>query len=206
MRYYFGNSPEGRAHTLVKESRQYIPVLGAKRVQNYGLLVACLNMLIVGLLIHGENQSSSIWTTLLIVVFATPLHELVHALATLGWGCSDQTVIGLQRSQGLLLPYMYDDGSQPLMRMLLTGLAPLLILTALPALILFVSPRGRKSRDPLPSASGNIANRCLRQPTRFVSPRDRKLLEPLLLAGPHSPLPRMAGNRVVRCPRRPARA
>ncbi len=140
MRFYFGNAPEGQAHTLAKEGWQSIPILGAKRVQNYGLLVACVNMLVVGLLLHGEIRSSSIWTTLLIVVFATPLHELVHVLTTPGWGRSDQTVIGLQRSLGLLLPYMYYDGSQPLIRMLITGLAPLLILTVLPVLILFVTP------------------------------------------------------------------
>ncbi len=140
MRFYFGNPPKGQARALVEEGWQAIPVLGAKRVQNYGLLVACVNMLIVGLLLHGEIRSSSIWTTLLIVVVATPLHELVHALTTPGWGRSDQTVIGLQRGKGLLLPYMYYDGSQPLMRTLITGLAPLLILTILPVSILLFMP------------------------------------------------------------------
>ncbi len=149
MRFYFGNAPEGQAHTLVKEGWQSIPILGAKRVQNFGLLVACLNMLIVGLLLHGEIRSSSIWTTLLIVVFATPLHELVHALTTPGWGQSNQTVIGLQGSKGLFLPYMVYAGSQPLVRMLITGLAPLLILTVLPVSILLFSPLNNPLRADL---------------------------------------------------------
>jgi hypothetical protein len=149
MRFNFGNAPEGQTRTLVKEGWQSIPSLGAKRVQNYGLLVACVNMLIVSLLLHGEIRSSSIWTTLLIVVFATPLHELVHALTTPGWGRSDQTVIGLQRSMGLLLPYMVYDGSQRLLRMLITGLAPLLVLTVLPVSMLLFTPLNGQLRADL---------------------------------------------------------
>ncbi len=140
MRFYFGNVLEGLAPAPAEEGWQPALAFSAKRVQNYGILAGCIDMLIVGLLLHGEIRSSSIWTTLLIVVFATPLHELVHALTTPGWGSSEQTVIGLQRSQGLLLPYMFYDGSQPLMRMLITGLAPLLILTVLPVLILLFTP------------------------------------------------------------------
>ncbi len=149
MRFYFGNAPEGQARALAEEGWQSIPVLGAQRVQNYGLLVACVNMLIVGLQLHGQIRSSSIWTTLLIVVFATPLHELVHALTTPGWGRSDQTVIGLQRSKGLLLPYMYYDGIQPLMHMLFTGLAPLFLLTVLPVMVIVFAPLSSQLRADL---------------------------------------------------------
>ncbi len=139
MRFYFGNAPEGQARPA-EEGWQPIPAFGAKRVQNYGLLAGCAGMLLVALLLHWDIRSSSVWTTVLIVVFATLLHELVHALTTPGWGLSDQTVIGLQRGKGLLLPYMYYDGSQPLARMLATGLAPLLLLTALPVTVILYTP------------------------------------------------------------------
>lgn len=138
MRFHYGNAPESPAPEA--EGWQPMPALGAKRVQNYGLLAACAGVLLVGLLLRGLPRPSTLWMALVLMIVTVPLHELVHALSTPALGFSDQTLIGIQGGKGLLLPYMVYDGIQPVWRMLLTGLAPFLFLTLLPALFLLASP------------------------------------------------------------------
>ena len=140
MRFIFGNAPVVQGQSPVAEGWRQIPALGAKSIQTYGLIVSCIGMLLVGVLLGGSIKPSSTWTAILILIITLPLHELVHALTTPAWGLSDRTVIGLQRSKGLVMPYMTYDGSQPLWHMLLTGLAPLILLTVLPLIIIVFSP------------------------------------------------------------------
>lgn len=140
MRFIFGNAPVEQVPSPVAEGWRQIPALGAKYIQRYGLIVSCIGMLLVGVLLAGSIKPSSTWTAILILVITLPLHELVHAVTTPTWGLSDRTVIGLQRSKGLIMPYMYYDGSQPLWHMLLSGLAPLMLLTVLPVILILFAP------------------------------------------------------------------
>jgi hypothetical protein len=138
MRIHFGSVPETQMQP--QDGWQPLPDLGAKRLQNFGLLASCIGIVLVGLLLRGGFRPNSTWAALLILVFTVPLHEMIHALATPKWGMSDQTVFGLQRSKGLLFPYMYYDGSLPLRHMLFIGIAPLLLLTVLPILLILFAP------------------------------------------------------------------
>jgi hypothetical protein len=52
----------------------------------------------------------------------------------------------LQRGKGLMLPYMYFDGSQPVWHMLLTGLAPVMLLTVLPVIFILFAPLNAATR------------------------------------------------------------
>lgn len=149
MRFIFGSPPCAQVLSAADEGWREIPTLGAKRIQNYGLIAGCSGMLLTGVLLRGGIRSSSVWTTLLILVIALPLHELVHAVTTPAWGLSEHTVIGFQRSKGLILPYMYYDGSQPLWRMLLTGLAPTILLTMLPVIFILFTPLNAATRADL---------------------------------------------------------
>jgi hypothetical protein len=106
-------------------------------------------MLLVGVLLAGSIKPSSTWTAVLILVITLPLHELLHAVTTPTWGLSNRTVIGLQRSKGLIMPYMYYDGSQPLWHMLLSGLTPLMLLTVLPVILILFAPLNSVSRADL---------------------------------------------------------
>lgn len=140
MRFRFENVPEGQTDSLEADGWQEVPVLDPRMVQSYGLIAAFGGMLLVDILLRGIIRPATTWAAVLILVFTVPLHELVHALSTPAWGLSERTVIGVQRGKGLMLPYMYYDGEQPLRRMLLTGLAPVLVLTVLPLVFLFIIP------------------------------------------------------------------
>lgn len=140
MRFKIGDPPVEQRLTPKVKGWQEMSALGAKAVQTYGLIVSCVGMLFVGVVLRWAIHPSSIWATILILVTILPLHELVHALTTPAWGLSDRTVIGFHRGKGLMLPYMYFDGVQPLWRMLLTGLTPVLLLTVLPVMIIHFAP------------------------------------------------------------------
>jgi len=140
MRFRFENVPEGQTDALEAKGWQEAPALDPRMVQSYGLIAAFGGMLLVGILLRGTFRPTTTWAAVLILVTTVPLHELVHALSTPAWGLSERTVIGVQRGTGLLLPYMYYDGEQPLRRMLLTGLAPVLVLTLIPLVFLSIMP------------------------------------------------------------------
>jgi hypothetical protein len=140
MKFIFGNPPVVQSLPQMNQGWRQFPALEAKRIQNYGLIAACVGMLLVAVLLRGAIRPSRLWIAILILVIALPLHELVHALTTPAWGFTAHTIIGLQGGKGLLLPYMYYDVSQPLVRMLLTGLAPLVLLTALPVILILFAP------------------------------------------------------------------
>ena len=149
MRIIIGNPPVEQRLVPKVEGWQETSTLGAKAVQTYGLIVSCVGMLLVGFLLSWAIHPGSIWTTVIILVTILPLHELVHALTTPSWGLSDRTIIGFQRGKGLMLPYMYFDGIQPLWWMLLTGLAPIVLLTVLPVIFIQLSPLSSAFRTDL---------------------------------------------------------
>lgn len=140
MRLYLGTIPVDQQPLLHGEGWQLCSALDPTRVQNYGLLAGVAGVLLVDVLLRGAITPSSLWSALLIVVLTVPVHELIHALATPGWGLTDRTAIGLQRDKGLLLPYAYYDGIMPLWRFLFTGLAPLMLLTILPLILILSVP------------------------------------------------------------------
>ncbi len=142
MRFTFGNPPEMEKSAPVDEGWRSIPSLGPKRVQNYGLLMGGVVAVLVAFALHGAIQPSSLWIASVIVIFVIPFHELVHALATPGWGFTDRSVIGFQGGKGLFLPYMTYTGSLSLWRMLLSGLAPILLLSGLPVVLIWFLPAG----------------------------------------------------------------
>lgn len=137
MKFIFGDPPLDPRQAPDAGWRE-LPSIGAKRIQSAGLLVSCVGMVLVGLLLRGAVSPGSLWTAILILILTVPVHELIHAVTTPGLGFTDRTVIGIQGGKGLLLPYMYYDGSQPAWRMLLTGIAPVLLLSGLPLLVLQV--------------------------------------------------------------------
>lgn len=139
MKIIFGNPPVVTDPGLAQEGWRSFRGLGAKGVQVYGLAVGCVGMVFLSVLFHGKISPYSPLMGLLILILTLPLHELIHAFTTPAWGFSDRTIIGLQSGKNLMLPYMYFDGTQPVWRLLLTGLAPMMVLTVLPVVcILFV--------------------------------------------------------------------
>jgi hypothetical protein len=116
------------------------PAPGEKQVQSYGLVASCLGMFLVGSLLHGAFVPSGLLPTLLLPVVTLLLHEFIHALSTPNWGLSTKTIIGLKKSKGLLMPYVYYDGGQSLWRFLWTGLAPTIFLTVLPIMVIKFVP------------------------------------------------------------------
>lgn len=140
MKFIFGNPPLAQQQDV--EGWRVMPALGAKVVQTYGLMTSCAGMLLLAVLLRGAIRPSGLAIAVLVLVTTLPLHELVHALATPGWGLSTQTIIGIQGGKNLLLPYMFYTGAQPCWRMLLTGLAPFMILTVLPVVLILVAELG----------------------------------------------------------------
>jgi hypothetical protein len=104
------------------------------------LIVAVLfGLLVVGLPrgVYPANQLTlriPFWQSVLIVVGLLPVHELLHALCTPGWGRSPNTVIGLWPSKFLL--YAYYQGEMSRNRFLLTLLAPFSLLSLAPLAII----------------------------------------------------------------------
>lgn len=138
MRLIFGNPPVNPIPA--KEGWRKMPNLGMKAVQLYGLIVSCVGIVLVAVLLHGIPRPSSLWAAALVLVTVLPIHELLHAFTTPGWGRSKRTILGIQSGKNLLLPYAYFDGEQRAWRMLLTGFAPLLVLTALPVAVILLTP------------------------------------------------------------------
>ncbi len=134
MRFTFENATALQTSPAVFDGWKEYPSLGEKRVQSYGFVVSCLGMVIVSLLLHGLFVPHGFWPTLLPLALTVPLHEFIHAVSTPGWGLTTKTMIGLQKSKGLFVPYVYFDGEQSLWRFLLTGLTPTIFLTVLPIL------------------------------------------------------------------------
>jgi hypothetical protein len=140
MRFNFGTDPVLQTLPPRVDGWREAPAPSEKQVQNYGLLVSCLGILLVGALLHGEYVPRDVVPTLLILALTVPAHEFMHAISTPGWGLSNNTVIGVQTRQGLFLPYVFYDGEQPLWRFLLNGMAPTLLLTVLPILAIAFFP------------------------------------------------------------------
>ena len=140
MRFNFADNINSQPFLPAMEGWQEAPSPGKKQVQGYGFVASCLGVLLVGVLLHGEFVPSGCLLTLLILVFTVPVHELIHALFTPNWGLSTKTIFGVQKSKGLFMPYVYYDDEQPLWHFLLTGLAPTIVLSVLPILIIMFAP------------------------------------------------------------------
>jgi hypothetical protein len=145
MRFNFGDNNLQTFQPAI-EGWQEAASLGKKQVQNYGLVASCLGALLVGVLLHGEFVPRGFLLTLLILVFTVPVHELVHALFTPNWGLSSKTIFGVQNGKGLFMPYVYYDDEQPLWHFLLTGLAPTIVLTVLPIMVILITPLSHITR------------------------------------------------------------
>jgi hypothetical protein len=132
MRFTFKNATALQPFPSVLEGWKEIPLLGEKKIQSYGFVVSCIGMLIVSMILDGTFVPHGFWSTLLPLVGTIPIHELIHAVSTPGWGLSSKTIVGIQKSKALFMPYVYYDGEQSLWQFLLTGLAPTIFLTVLP--------------------------------------------------------------------------
>lgn len=131
------------AHTypeILDAGWQESPTPGEMQIQGYGLAVSCVGMLLVGAILQGQFVPKGLLTAALILIFTTPVHELLHAFSTPGWGISAKTILGLRQYRGLWTPYVSFDGEQPLWRFLLTWLAPTLLLTFLPLMVVTLIP------------------------------------------------------------------
>ena len=100
MRLNLADAGKSHVRPPALEDWHESPTLSKKQAQGYGLLVSCLGMVLVSLLLHGAIVPSGILSTVLILALALPLHELVHALSTPGWGLTARTVIGVQKGKG----------------------------------------------------------------------------------------------------------
>lgn len=132
MRFTLKNATALQPFPSVLEGWKEIPSPGEKKFQSYGFVVSCLGMLMVSMILDGTFVPHGFWPTLLPLVLTIPVHELMHALSTPGWGLSSKTIVGIQKSKALFMPYVYYDGEQTLWQFLLTGLAPTIFLTVLP--------------------------------------------------------------------------
>ncbi len=158
MRFTRGDVPTECTTTSAISGWRQVAGLNANDAQKYGFVVGCIGIVCVAVLLRGMPTGSSAFSVLTILVCAVPLHELVHAFATPGWGLTDHTVIAIQRGRFLILPYSHFDGSLPMWRMVLCGLAPALLLTGFPlAVIMVANPGGALRADLGFLASFNIA-------------------------------------------------
>lgn len=146
MQFRFGAPNSSQAPLQMSGSWREAPAPSEKQIQIYGLIASCVGMFLVSIALHREFVPRSFLVTLLILVFTVPIHELIHAFSTPAWGLTNKTVVGLQKQKGLLMPYVYFDGEQPFWRFLLTGLAPILVLTLLPILMVRFAPLSHSYR------------------------------------------------------------
>lgn len=135
MQFRFNDTNHLQAVLPISECWQEAPAPSEKQVQSYGLMASFVGMFLVSIVLQREFVPDAFWLTFSILVFTMPIHEFIHAFSTPGWGLTNRTVIGLQTQKGLLMPYVYFDGEQPLWRFLLTGVAPTILLTLLPILL-----------------------------------------------------------------------
>jgi len=138
MRFTFG--APSNLQTLLPTGWREVPALGEKRVQNYGLVASCLGMLLVSILLRGAFVPRGFLLPVLILLLTMPIHEFIHALSTPNWGFSTKTIVGLQKSKGVFMPYVYYDGEQSLWRFFLTGFAPTILLTVVPIMVVMLLP------------------------------------------------------------------
>ncbi|MBI4927520.1 MAG: DUF3267 domain-containing protein [Anaerolineae bacterium] len=135
MKLHWGNLPDNEMMEI-PAGWQQLPTLGARKVQNYGLLASCAGILVVALLLKGDFRPTNLLAALFVLVMTVPVHELIHALSTPRFGMTDQTVFGLQFGKGLLMPYVYYNAPLPLWRLLLVGIMPTILLTIVPLTLL----------------------------------------------------------------------
>ncbi len=72
------------------------------------------------------------WGLGLLLVAIICVHELIHAVATPGWGRSDRCVLGFHTR--FVMPYVYYTGALSPGRYALVGLSPFFVITCLPVL------------------------------------------------------------------------
>lgn len=146
MRFRFGAPVCSPALLPMSDGWREAPAPSEKQIQVYGLIASGVGMFLVSTALQGEFVPRGFWLTLSILVFTIPIHEFIHAFSTPAWGLTNKTVVGLQKQKGLLMPYVYFDGEQPLWHFLLTGLAPTFFLTLLPILVVRFAPLSHSYR------------------------------------------------------------
>lgn len=149
MQFHFGVPNSSQASLHMSEGWREAPAPSEKQIQIYSLIASCIGMFLVSIALHREFVPKSLLVTLLILVFTMPIHEFIHAFSTPAWGLTNKTVMGLQKQKGLLMPYVYFDGEQPIWCFLLTGLAPTILLTLLPILVVRFVPLSHSHRASL---------------------------------------------------------
>jgi hypothetical protein len=135
MRFQIDKTSHTHTQPQLDSGWQEAQTPGEMQIQSYGLAASCAGMLLVGAILQGEFVPKGLLAAVLILAFTTPVHELLHAFSTPGWGLSTKTVFGLRQYRGLWTPYVSFDGEQPLWRFLLTGLTPTILLTLLPLMV-----------------------------------------------------------------------
>ena len=150
MRFQFQNQPRTQTIVLNWDSGwQEAPTPSEMKTQIYSLALSCAGMLLVGVVLHGEIVPRNSLASVLILALTLPVHELLHAFSTPGWGLSAKTVFGLRQNHGLWTPYVSFDGKQPLWRFLVTGLVPTVLLNLLPLTAVVIFPMPEPTRTGL---------------------------------------------------------
>ena len=141
MRLYYGGIPENKNFQPEQEGWSPIREPGPVAVQFLAVPFALAALvLLVGLFLlvlpHQELKPELVFINLpflgvmLLLIVIIPVHELIHAFLTPGFGLTDKTVIGIWPSR--LLFFAYYDEALSRNRFLVVFLAPFFVLSLLP--------------------------------------------------------------------------
>jgi hypothetical protein len=140
MKFCYGDVPQDVDFAPEVEGWALVPELSASKMQVGGFPILLVMLLatssVVRLVSPNGFYPPNLWVGLLGLLLIPVAHELVHALFTPGLGLTDKTVIGALPRK--LLLYAYYKEALSLRRFQLVGLAPLLVLSVLPIVLIVV--------------------------------------------------------------------
>lgn len=158
MKFHYGEVPQEADFAPEAEGWAAVPELSASKMQIGGfpmlLILLLATSTVVRLISPNGFYPPNLWIGLLFLLLIPLLHELVHALFTPGLGLTEKTMIGAWPKK--LLFYAYYSEALSLRRFSVVSLAPILVLTVLP-ILLIVLLRQMGAHPGLLSTMGFIA-------------------------------------------------
>lgn len=138
MKFHYGEVPQEQDFAPEAEGWAAVPELSANKKQVGGFPMLLLLLLgtttVVRLISPNGFYPPNLWIGLLVLLLTPLVHELVHALFTPGLGLTEKTVVGAWPQR--LQVYAYYSEALSLRRFSVVELAPLLVLTVLPVLLI----------------------------------------------------------------------
>ena len=141
MRLYYGGVPDSKDFHPEQEGWSPIREPGPIAVQFLAVPIALVTLFLLlilfALALPGQVRrlealmiNLPILSSLLILIMLIPVHEIIHAFFTPGFGLTRQTLIGVWPSK--LLFFAYYEDAMPRNHFLLVFLGPFLVLSLLP--------------------------------------------------------------------------